>query len=100
MNKKVLHFFAVLCASLCLFAFAACNGTGKPSKSKLAIDPDYKFADAELGESYSLAVGSVEVVGEGGADLTVSVKDKAVTRPDGTTLKLLGGKFTPEVTGD
>lgn len=100
MNKKVLHFFAVLCASLCLFAFAACNGTGGPSKSKLAIDPDYKFADAELGEPYSLAVGSVEVVGEGGADLTVSVKDKAVTRPDGTPLKLIGGKFTPEVTGD
>ncbi len=100
MKKKVLHLFAVLCASICLFAFAACNGSGDPPKSKLAIDPDYKFADAELGESYSLAVGSVEVTGEGGADLTVSVKDNTLTRPDGKTLKLIGGKFTPDVTGE
>lgn len=110
MKKKATLLIAALLAGSCALFAAACGGTGDDGTSTpgtsssvpagLAIDPDYKFADGELGEFYTPDLASIKVEGAGGSGLKVSVKDNAVTKPDGKTVKLVAGKFKPDQLGN
>ena len=110
MNKKATLLIAALLVGSCAMFAAACGGTDNDSTSGpgtsasapagLTIDPDYNFADGELGEFYTPDLASVKVEGTGGADLKVSIKNDTVTKPDGKTVKLVAGKFKPDQLGN
>ena len=80
-------------------ALAACGGGGEET---YAIDSTFTFADAELGETYRPDLSGAKVVGSNGtvSDLTVTIKDNAYTRPDGTTGTLLAGQFRADQLGN
>ena len=110
MNKKATLLIAALLVGSCAMFAAACGGTDNDSTSGpgtsasapagLTIDPDYNFADGELGEFYTPDLASVKVEGTGGAALKVSIKNDTVTKPDGKTVKLVAGKFKPDQLGN
>ncbi len=92
-------FIAMLTALLlaCTVFTAACG-----KKETFSIDGDFEFADAEFGEDYAPDVSEIAVIGSKGgkSELTVSVKDGAVKKPDGGAVALKDGKFKAETIGD
>lgn len=95
MKKFIAMLMALLLA--CTVFTAACG-----KKETFSIDGDFEFADAEFGEDYAPDVSEIAVIGSKGgkSELTVSVKDGAVKKPDGGAVALKDGKFKAETIGD